>query len=118
MSVSLAASKAAAKSKKISLFKSLGNNMTLPLPLMNIINGGAHSNNSLRIQEFMIRPDKARSFKEALKMCFLVIQELKSLMNKKNLSTSVGDEGGFAPSLSTNEQAIEFIFKGNKNCWL
>jgi Enolase len=75
LSVSLAACKVAANSKKIPLFKNLGNEKTLPLPLMNIINGGAHANNLLRIQEFMIRPDKAKSFKEALNICFLVIQK-------------------------------------------
>ena len=111
LSVSLAASKVAALSKKISLFKNLGKNQTIPLPLMNIINGGAHANNSLRIQEFMIRPDKAKTFKEAVNICFLVIQKLKTLMNNKNLSTTVGDEGGFAPSLSNNEEAIEFILE-------
>ena len=111
LSVSLAASNAAALSKKISLFKNLGNKKTMPLPLMNIINGGAHANNSLRIQEFMIRPDRAKTFKEAVNICFLVIQKLKKLMDKKNLSTTVGDEGGFAPSLSNNEEAIEFILE-------
>jgi len=111
LSVSLASSKAAALSKKISLFKNLGDKQTMPLPLMNIINGGAHANNSLRIQEFMIRPDKAQTFKEAINICFLVIQKLKTFMHKKNLSTTVGDEGGFAPSLSDNEEAIEFILE-------
>ena len=111
LSVSLAASKVAAISKKISLFKNLGDNQTIPMPLMNIINGGVHANNSLRIQEFMIRPDKAKTFKEAINICFLVIQKLKTYMNKKNLPTTVGDEGGFAPSLSNNEEAIEFILE-------
>ena len=111
LSVSLASSKASALSKKIPLYKNLGNSKTLPLPLMNIINGGSHANNSLRIQEFMIRPDKAKSFKEAVNICFLVIQNLKSLLNNKNFSTTVGDEGGFAPSLSSNEEAIEFILE-------
>jgi len=111
LSVSLATSKAAANSKKISLFKNLGEGKTLPFPLMNIINGGSHANNSLRIQEFMIRPDKAQSFKEAMNICFLVIQKLKFLIDKKNFSTTVGDEGGFAPSLSSNEEAIEFILE-------
>ncbi len=115
LSVSLAVSKAAAFSKKISLFKNLGDKQTLPLPLMNVINGGVHANNSLRIQEFMIRPDKAQTFKEAINICFLVIQKLKSLMNKKKLSTTVGDEGGFAPSLSNNEEAIEFILEAIEN---
>ena len=115
LSVSLAVSKAAAFSKKISLFKNLGDKQTLPLPLMNVINGGVHANNSLRIQEFMIRPDKAQTFKEAINICFLVIQKLKSLINKKKLSTTVGDEGGFAPSLSNNEEAIEFILEATEN---
>ena len=115
LSVSLAVSKAAAFSKKISLFKNLGDKQTLPLPLMNVINGGVHANNSLRIQEFMIRPDKAQTFKEAINICFLVIQKLKSLLNKKKLSTTVGDEGGFAPSLSNNEEAIEFILEATEN---
>ncbi len=109
LSVSLASNKVAAVSKNIPLYKNISNNKTLPLPLMNIINGGAHANNSLKIQEFMIRPDKAKNFKEAINICFLVIQELKSLMITKNLSTTLGDEGGFAPSLSNNEEAIEFI---------
>ncbi len=111
LSVSLALSKVSAISKKIPLYKNLGNKKTLPLPLMNIINGGKHANNSLRIQEFMIRPDKAKNFKEAINMCFLVIKKLKSIMNHKNYSTTVGDEGGFAPSLSNNEEAIEFILE-------
>ena len=111
LSVSLAASKVAAFSKKISLFKNLSDKHTLPLPLMNIINGGVHANNSLRIQEFMIRPDKAKTFKEAVNICFLVIQKLKTILINKNFSTTVGDEGGFAPSLSTNEEAIEYILE-------
>ena len=111
LSVSLAASKVSAVSKNLPLYKSLGSENTLPLPLMNVINGGAHANNSLRIQEFMIRPDKAKSFKESINICFLIIQKLKSLMSSKHLSTTVGDEGGFAPSLSNNEEAIEFILE-------
>jgi len=111
LSVSLAISRVTAVSKKIPLFRNLSDNQTLPLPLMNVINGGAHANNSLRIQEFMIRPDKAKTFKEAVNICFLVIQKLKFLIDKKNLSTTVGDEGGFAPSLANNEEAIEFILK-------
>ncbi len=111
LSVSLAVNKVSAISKDIPLYKNIGNEKTLPLPLMNIINGGAHANNSLRIQEFMIRPDKAKSFKEAVQICFLVIQKLKSLINNKNLPTTVGDEGGFAPSFSSNDIAIEFILE-------
>ena len=78
---------------------------------MNVINGGAHANNSLRIQEFMIRPDAASNFKEAINLCFLVIQKLKTLISGKNLPTTLGDEGGFAPSLANNEEAIEFILE-------
>ena len=111
LSVSLAVNKVSAISKDIPLYKNIGNEKTLPLPLMNIINGGAHANNSLRIQEFMIRPDKAKSFKEAVQICFLVIQKLKSLISSKNLPTTVGDEGGFAPSFSSNDIAIEFILE-------
>ena len=109
LSVSLASCKAAALHKKIPLFQYISSHKTLPLPLMNIINGGTHANNSLRIQEFIIRPDKAKTFKEALNICFLVIQKLRTFLIDKNYSTNVGDEGGFAPSLSSNEQAIEFI---------
>ena len=111
LSVSLAVNKVSAISKDIPLYKNIGNGKILPLPLMNIINGGAHANNSLRIQEFMIRPDKAKSFKEAIQICFLVIQKLKSLISNKNLPTTVGDEGGFAPSFSSNDIAIEFILE-------
>ena len=111
LSVSLATSKVSAVSKNLPLYKSLGNEKTLPLPLMNVINGGAHADNSLRIQEFMIRPDKAKSFKESINICFLIIQKLKSLMRSKHLSTTVGDEGGFAPSLSNNEEVIELILE-------
>ncbi len=109
--VSLASNKASANSKKIPLFENLGEGNFLPLPLMNIINGGAHANNSLRIQEFMIRPDSAKNFTSAINMCFLVIQNLKFLLNKKKLATTLGDEGGFAPSLSNNEEAIELILE-------
>ena len=111
LSVSLAVNKANAISNNIPLYKNIGDGKSLPLPLMNIINGGAHANNSLRIQEFMIRPDKAKTFKEALNICFLIIQKLKTLIDSKNLSTTVGDEGGFAPALANNEIAIEFIIE-------
>ena len=113
LSVSIATSKLAAKSKGMSLFKYLGGNKAnqLPLPLMNIINGGAHANNSLRIQEFMIRPENPKTFTEAVRMCFLVINNLKKIINEKNLSTTVGDEGGFAPALENNEDAIDFILQ-------
>ena len=109
LSVSIASNKAAALAKSLPLYKNIGNSKTLPLPLMNVINGGAHANNSLRIQEFMIRPDSAKNFKEAVNICFLVIQKLKSIISNKNFSTNLGDEGGFAPMLSNNEEAIEYI---------
>ena len=115
LSVSIASNKASAISKNIPLYKNIGKGKTLPLPLMNVINGGSHANNSLRIQEFMIRPDKAKNFKDAINICFLVIQKLKILINKKNLSTNLGDEGGFAPSLQNNEEAIEFILQAIEN---
>jgi len=111
LSVSLASNKASAVSKKIPIYKNISDKKILPLPLMNVINGGSHSNNSLKIQEFMIRPDSAKNFKEAIDICFLVIQKLKNLINSKNLSTNLGDEGGFAPSISTNEEAIELILQ-------
>ena len=76
---------------------------------MNIINGGAHANNGLRIQEFMIRPDRAKSFSEAMRVSFLVIKSLSKLIKDKGLSTSVGDEGGFAPMISSNDQALDLI---------
>ncbi len=113
LAISIAISKLAATCKNISLFKYLGGSSSnqLPLPMMNIINGGVHANNSLRIQEFMIRPEKVKTFSESLRMAFLVIQNLKSLINDKKLSTTVGDEGGFAPELNKNEEAIELILK-------
>ena len=109
----IAVKKLSAKIKKIPLYKTflLKNNFKLPYPLMNIINGGVHANNGLRIQEFMIRPDKAKSFSEAMRMCFLIIQNLKTLIKRNKLSTSVGDEGGFAPMINSNEKALDLIVK-------
>ncbi|MEC7150745.1 MAG: phosphopyruvate hydratase [Pseudomonadota bacterium] len=109
LAVSLANSKCSALSNKKSLFKYLGNSFSLPIPLMNIINGGAHADNDLKIQEFMIRPDSARNFMEAIERCFIVIQNLKILLKSQNMLTNVGDEGGFAPSINTNEQALDLI---------
>ncbi len=111
LAVSIAVKKLSAKIKKIPLYKTflLKNNFKLPYPLMNIINGGVHANNGLRIQEFMIRPDKAKSFSEAMRMCFLIIQNLKTLIKINKLSTSVGDEGGFAPMINSNEKALDLI---------
>jgi enolase len=109
LAVSLASSKAAANTKKKELYQHLGKKFTLPKPLMNIINGGAHADNNLRIQEFMIRPDSARNFMDAIEKCFLVIQNLKKILQSKNLLTNVGDEGGFAPSINSNEEALEMV---------
>jgi len=109
LAVSLAACKLTAIEKNVSLFKHLGdsNSSQLPIPLLNIINGGVHAKNNLDIQEFMIRPDKAKSFTEAMRMSFLVIQNLKLMLD----NTNVGDEGGFAPNLKSNEEAIKIIIK-------
>ncbi len=109
LAVSLANSKIAALYNKNSLFKNLGKSFSLPNPLMNIINGGAHADNDLKVQEFMIRPDSSKNFMDAIHNCFLVIQNLKSLLKSKNMLTNVGDEGGFAPSINTNEEALELI---------
>ena len=111
LAVSMAAKKLSAKIKKIPLYKNflVKNNFRLPYPLMNIINSGAHANNGLRIQEFMIRPDKAKNFSEAMRICFIVINNLRNLIKKKGLSTSVGDEGGFAPMIDNNEQALDLV---------
>ncbi len=111
LAVSMAVKKLSARIKKIPLYKTflIKNNFKLPYPLMNVINGGAHANNGLRIQEFMIRPDKAKSITEAMRMCFLVINSLKILIKKRGESTSVGDEGGFAPMIDNNEDALKLI---------
>ncbi len=111
LAVSMAVKKLSAKEKKIPLYKNflVKNNFKLPFPLMNIINGGAHANNGLRIQEFMIRPDRAKNFSDAVRICFLVIKNLSKLIKNKGLSTSVGDEGGFAPMINNNDEALDLI---------
>ncbi len=113
LAVSMAVKKLSAKLKKIPLYKTFTNKkkFLLPYPLMNIINGGAHANNGLRIQEFMIRPDSAKSFSESIRICFLIINNLKKIIKTKGLSTSVGDEGGFAPMINNNEEALKLIVK-------
>jgi len=117
LAVSIASIKLAALEKKLPLFKYLEVSQAkqIPLPLMNIINGGTHANNSLEIQEFMIRPDSAKSFKQCMQMSFLIIQNLKKELEKMKISTSVGDEGGFAPSLKSDDEAIELIIKSIKS---
>lgn len=120
LAVSIANAKAAANSDKTSLFKYLGGNNKnkLPFPMLNIINGGAHANNSLQIQEFMIRPDGGKSFCDCLRMSFLVIQNLKDELKLKKFNTNLGDEGGFAPSFNSDEIAIEYIIKAIKKAGL
>ena len=116
LAVSMAVKKLSSKIKKIPLYKNflIKNNFSLPYPLMNIINGGVHANNGLQIQEFMIRPDGAKSFTQAMNMCFLVITNLRKILKNLKLSTSVGDEGGFAPMINKNSQALKLITKAIK----
>ncbi len=116
LAVSMAVKKVSAKEKKQPLYKTffIKNNFKLPFPLMNIINGGAHANNGLRIQEFMIRPDRAKNFSDAMRICYLVIKNLSKIIEQKGLSTSVGDEGGFAPMINNNNQALDLIVKAIK----
>lgn len=113
LAVSLAVAKASAASQKIPLYRYLSHETTLmmPVPMMNIINGGAHANNNLDIQEFMILPVGAISFSDSLRWGVDIFQQLKKLLSQKGLSTSVGDEGGFAPDLPNNEAALEIILQ-------
>ena len=109
LAVSLANAKASAKLNNKPLYKNLGKDYSIPNPLMNILNGGAHADNDLNIQEFMIRPESSKNFTDALEKCFLIIQNLKKILKSKKLLTNVGDEGGFAPSINSNEDALELI---------
>ena len=111
LGVSLAAAKAAANALKMPLFRYLGgvNGRKLPVPMMNILNGGAHADNTLDIQEFMIMPVGAASFKEGLRMCAEIYQSLKRLLKTNGLNTAVGDEGGFAPDLPDAKEALRFL---------
>ncbi len=113
LGVSLACAKAAANHQGLSLFRYLGGPSAcqLPLPMMNILNGGAHADNNLDIQEFMILPVGAKRFKEALRMGVEVFHHLKSILKAKGYKTSVGDEGGFAPDLRSNEEALALILE-------
>ena len=116
LAVSIAVKKISAKIKKVPLYTTffVKKNFQLPYPLMNIINGGAHANNGLRIQEFMIRPDRAKSFSDAMRICYVVIKNLSKLIKDKGLATSVGDEGGFAPMISNNNKALDLIVSSIK----
>jgi len=116
LSVSLAIARAAARSLGLPLYRYLGGALVkkMPIPMMNVLNGGAHAGNNVEIQEFMIVPTGAESFSEAVRMCAEIYHTLKSIINSKGLSTAVGDEGGFAPTLSSDSEAIELLIKAIK----
>ncbi|HOD51754.1 MAG TPA: phosphopyruvate hydratase [Candidatus Hydrogenedentes bacterium] len=128
LGVSLATARAAAEALEVPLYKYIGgvNAHVLPVPMMNILNGGQHADNNVDIQEFMVMPVGAKSFKEALRMGAEVFHALKSVLKNQGLNTSVGDEGGFAPNLGSNVEAIEVIlkaiksagYKAGKDVWL
>jgi enolase 1/2/3 len=113
LGVSLAAAKAAAADAGVSLFRHLGGEeaRTLPVPMLNVINGGAHADNSIDLQEFMLVPAGAESFAEGLRIGVEVFHSLKALLHERGLSTAVGDEGGFAPDLGSSEEAIEAVLE-------
>ncbi|RUO68742.1 phosphopyruvate hydratase [Idiomarina ramblicola] len=121
LAVSLAVAKAAALSKGIELYEHIANlnntsgKYSMPLPMMNILNGGEHADNNVDIQEFMIQPVGAESFKEGLRMGAEVFHALKKVLQKRGLSTAVGDEGGFAPNLASNEEALQIIVEAVEN---
>ncbi|MGL5207514.1 MAG: phosphopyruvate hydratase, partial [Acidaminococcaceae bacterium] len=116
LGVSMAVAKAAAASVDVPLYMYLGgvNSKELPVPMMNILNGGAHADNNVDIQEFMVMPVGAPSFSEALRMNTEIYHNLKAVLKERGLSTAIGDEGGFAPNLSSNEEAIEVIMAAIK----
>ena len=113
LAVSLAAAKAAAKESGLPLFRYIGgtNAVTLPMPMMNILNGGAHADNKIDFQEFMVMPVGASSFSEGLRWGVDIFHTLKGVLKKKGFSTNVGDEGGFAPNIQSNEEAIETVLE-------
>jgi enolase len=113
LAVSLAAAKAAAKEARLPLYRYVGgtNSVTLPIPMMNILNGGAHADNKIDFQEFMVMPVGASSFSEGLRWGVDIFHTLKGVLKKKGFSTNVGDEGGFAPNIQSNEEAIETVLE-------
>lgn len=112
LAVSLAVARARAQNLNIPLYTTLdGHDYRMPVPLMNILNGGAHANNQLDIQEFMVMPIGARDFSEALEMGYIMVTYLKNLLQKNGLSTAVGDEGGFAPAFSSHHQALDAVMQ-------
>ncbi len=128
LGVSLAVAKAAAQESHQPLYRYIGgvNANTLPIPMMNILNGGAHADNKIDFQEFMVMPTGAASFSEALRMGVEVFHHLKNVLKKKGYSTNVGDEGGFAPNIGSNEEAIETVllaieaagYKAGEDIWI
>ncbi len=114
LGVSLACAKAAAGALEVPLYNYIGglNAKVLPVPMMNILNGGSHADNNVDLQEFLIMPVGAKSFREALRMGAEIFHNLKKVLHEKGLNTAVGDEGGFAPDLQSNEEAIQYIIKG------
>ncbi len=116
LGVSLAVARAAAAALNLPLYRYIGgvNARQLPVPMMNVLNGGAHADNNVDLQEFMIMPAGANSFSESLRMGAEIFHNLKSVLKKKNYNTAVGDEGGFAPNLSSNEEALELLMEGIK----
>ena len=115
LSVSLAIARANAVNKNRSLFKTLGNGTTLPMPMMNVINGGAHADSNVDFQEYMIMPIGAKTFAQAMQMASETFTELKKVIKAKKYSTGVGDEGGFAPNFKNNEEPLEAIVQAIKN---
>jgi enolase len=111
LAVSLSAARARAHALKLPLYQALnqGQNMSMPTPMMNIINGGAHADNNVDVQEFMIMPVGAKDFKTALQMGTEIFHQLKSVLKKQGLNTAVGDEGGFAPDIQSNRQALDML---------
>lgn len=128
LGVSLAVAKAAAQEVGLPLYQYVGGvgACTMPIPMMNILNGGAHADNKIDVQEFMVMPIGAESFSEALRMGVEIFHQLKSVLQAKGHSTNVGDEGGFAPNLGSNEEAIEYVleaiekagYKPGKDVWI
>lgn len=117
LGVSVSVAKAAAKSLQLPFYRYIGgiSSNTMPIPMMNILNGGKHSDNTVNIQEFMIVPKSGKSFKDKMKTASEIYHELKSILKNRNLVTAVGDEGGFAPNLSNDEEALELLIEAIKN---
>lgn len=117
LGVSVSVAKAAAKSLQLPFYRYIGgiSSNTMPIPMMNILNGGKHSDNTVNIQEFMIVPKSGKSFKDKMKTASEIYHELKSILKNRNLVTAVGDEGGFAPNLSNDEEALELLVEAIKN---